>query len=779
MLLHTYFGRDQQFLLRSDLIDGFNEFCATGHGRVLAGSVLGEAIELTQEAAIQIPWVYLAVRPEVGKWTYFRIHAETLSLEWISVSRYQAFKESLIGNHGVEDGWPVEIDFGPFSREFPRLREVHSIGRGLEFLNRQLSGQLLTQADVGLRRLVSFLSLHTIDGRQLMLNPQLDDPEAVRRALRRAQECLKKHDPSAEWADVEPELRGLGFEPGWGRTRTRIGESFQLLQDLLEAPGPDLLESFLARIPMIFNVAIMSPHGYFAQSNVMGLPDTGGQVVYILDQVRALEKEMRGRLHEQGVDYEPQVLVVTRLIPESGNTTCNQRLEPISGTEDARILRVPFRNANGEVVPQWISRFEVWPYLERFALEVQREIVAELATKPDLVIGNYSDGNLVATIVGERLGVTKCTIAHALEKTKYVLSDLYWNDNEEHYHFSCQFTADLIAMNAADFIITSTYQEIAGTAESVGQYESYTSYTLPGLDRVVDGIDVFDPRFNIVSPGADPDIYFPFTETDRRLHGLHQELEARLFEEGHPGTRGRLEDPEKPLLFSMARLDRIKNLTGLTRWYGENDRLRSRANLFIVSGFVDPNDSRDAEEIAEIRRMHELMDEYELDGQMRWICHVDRVMGGELYRFVADRRGVFVQPALFEAFGLTVIEAMVCGLPTFATCFGGPLEIIEHGVSGFHVDPNHGDRAADLIAEFFKECAERPEHWDGISRGGIDRVNSRYTWKLYAGRLMTLSRIYGFWKYMTNLEQAETRRYLELLYGLQYRPRAAKLLEPS
>ena len=33
---------------------------------------------------------------------------------------------------------------------------------------------------------------------------------------------------------------------------------------------------------------------------------------------------------------------------------------------------------------------------------------------------------------------------------------------EDSYHFSCQFTADLIAMNQADFIITSTYQEIAG-----------------------------------------------------------------------------------------------------------------------------------------------------------------------------------------------------------------------------------------------------------------------------------------------------------------------------
>jgi sucrose synthase len=779
MLLHTYFSRNQPFLLRSDLIDGFIEFCATGHGRVLAGSVLGEAIELTQEAAVQVPWVYLAVRPDIGRWTFFRIHAETLRLEWISVSRYQAFKESLIGTDSFDNGWPVEIDFGPFSREFPRLREVHSIGRGLEFLNRQLSGQLLAQADVGLKQLVSFLSLHTINGRQLMLSPQLDDPESVRRALRQAQDYLKKQDSESQWGDVEPELLGLGFEPGWGRTIPRINETLQLLQDLLEAPGPSLLENFLARIPMIFNLAIMSPHGYFAQSDVMGLPDTGGQVVYILDQVRALEKEMRGRIDEQGVDYDPQILVVTRLIPEAGKTTCNKRLEPISGTENARILRVPFRNANGEVVPQWISRFEVWPYLERFALEAQREIVAELTTKPDLVIGNYSDGNLVATIVGERLGVTKCTIAHALEKTKYLLSDLYWRDNEDHYHFSCQFTADLIAMNAADFIITSTFHEIAGTEEGVGQYESYSSYTLPGLYRVVDGIDVFDPRFNIVSPGADPDIYFPYTEMDRRLHGLHPELKSRLLEEGRPDTRGQFEDSEKPVLFSMARLDRIKNLTGLVQWFGESERLRSQVNLFIVAGFVNPEESRDTEETAEIRRMHELMDEYQLDSQMRWVRHVDRVMGGELYRFIADRRGAFVQPALFEAFGLTVIEAMVCGLPTFATCFGGPLEIIEHGVSGFHVDPNHGDRAADAMAEFFEKCSESPEHWDRISLGGIERVNSRYTWKLYAQRLMTLSRIYGFWKYMTNLEQAETRRYLEVLYALQYRPRAATLLGSS
>lgn len=34
---------------------------------------------------------------------------------------------------------------------------------------------------------------------------------------------------------------------------------------------------------------------------------------------------------------------------------------------------------------------------------------------------------------------------------------------------------------------------------------------------------------------------------------------------------------------------------------------------------------------------------------------------------------------------------------------------------------------------------------------------------------MTLSGVYGFWKYVSNLERRETRRYLEMFYALKYR----------
>ncbi|XP_062001381.1 sucrose synthase 2-like isoform X2 [Rosa rugosa] len=187
----------------------------------------------------------------------------------------------------------------------------------------------------------------------------------------------------------------------------------------------------------------------------------GMKVVYILDQVWALENEMLLRIQKQGLDVIPKILIVTRLLPDAKGTTCNQRLERVSGTENTYILRVPFRTKNG-ILRKWISRFDVWPYLETFAEDASNEIAAELQGVPDLIIGNYSDGNLVATLLSYKLGITQCNIAHALEKTKYPDSDIFWKSYEDKYHLSSQFTADLIAMNNADFIITSTYQEIAG-----------------------------------------------------------------------------------------------------------------------------------------------------------------------------------------------------------------------------------------------------------------------------------------------------------------------------
>lgn len=186
-----------------------------------------------------------------------------------------------------------------------------------------------------------------------------------------------------------------------------------------------------------------------------------------------------------------------------------------------------------------------------------------------------------------------------------------------------------------------------------------------------------------------------------------------------------LKDRNKPILFTMARLDRVKNLTGLVEWYGKNSKLRELVNLVVVGG-DRRKESKDLEEQAEMKKMYGLIEEYNLNGQFRWISsQMNRVRNGELYRYICDTKGAFVQPALYEAFGLTVVEAMTCGLPTFATFNGGPAEIIVHGKSGFHIDPYHGDQAAETLVDFFEKCKEDPSHWDKISQGGLKRIEEK------------------------------------------------------
>lgn len=184
---------------------------------------------------------------------------------------------------------------------------------------------------------------------------------------------------------------------------------------------------------------------------------------------------------------------------------------------------------------------------------------------------------------------------------------------------------------------------------------------------------------------------------------------------------------KKPIIFSMARLDVVKNLTGLTEWYAKNKRLRDLVNLVIVGGFFDPSKSKDREEILEIKKMHSMIEKYQLKGQFRWIAaQTDRTSNGEFYRCIADTRGVFVQPAHYEAFGLTVIEAMSCGLVTFATNQGGPAEIIVDGISGFHIDPTNGEESSDKIADFFEKCKIDPDCWNTFSSAGLQRINEWY-----------------------------------------------------
>lgn len=716
---------------------------------------------------------YAVLRPGVGLKRIVRFHPELDHMEDVSRGQYLEIKDAQIQGHEEAAKAGLVLDFSPFFRNFPKVNEPSEMGEGISFLNRHLSAQMYQNPDVFRRALLRFLRHRDLDGVSILAGEHLSKPEILLEELAAVRSLLEDYSLEDPYEDVAHELRTHGFERGWGRTVGDIAENLALLAQVIESSEPARFENLVARLPLIRTVLMVSPHGWFAQDDVLGKPDTGGQVTYVLDQARALEQQMRQQFWECGIDATPKVVILTRLIPNAEGTTCNVPREKILGTEDSWIIRVPFRDQAGEVVPDWISRFCIWPHLEDFAEEAKQFAVTELFGKPDLIIGHYSDGNLVAHRLADELDTTHCACPHALEKTKYLFSDMYWGEMEQDYHFSMQFTADLIAYNSADFIVSSSYREVGGTATEMGMMESYELFTMPGLYRVESGFDPRLARHNIVPPGANEEYFFPNTDHARRVEAVTQHLTERfLGEKPAAGCVGQLNNPDLPIVFAMARMDKIKNLSGLVEVFGKSTSLHDKANLLLITSVNDPALSNDQEEIEEINRTYDLIKQYNVDGHIRWCAaRLDKVETGEIYRIVADRKGVFAQPAFMETFGLTVIEAMVCGLPVVVTCFGGPSEIVVPNVSGIVENPNDQDAFAAALETVISDL----QVWKSYAGGGIQRVQEAFTWGQHANRVLRLANVYAYWNYIDVMNRQALDRYIHTLYHTVYQPRTRSM----
>jgi sucrose synthase len=776
------FVTSQQFgiCLRNGIIQLFRQYCDehSKSQKFRQNSSMFIFLKKAQELFLADGTLVMLHRYAIAKYRFYRIRLDGEYMEEISLNDYLDLRD-LQFLEKKRDNYQLKIDFMPFYDFSPSIRDTRTLGNGIRFLNRYMCSNIFSQPDKWNAKLFEFIQLHQHNGRQLLVNGTLiKDFDTFFNKLEKMLEWLKHKKPEAPYSSVKTRMKKEGFEVGWGNTVSRISETIQTLLDLINEPNDHLLEHFISRVPMplISKIAIISPHGWFGQTNALGKPDTGGQVIYILDQVRALEKHLAKEIRLTGLDVDPKIVVLTRLIPEAQDTTCDQRKEEIFQTDNSYILRVPFRDSQYNIIKHWISRFKIWPYLEAFAEDASRELTGEFEGRPDLIIGNYSDGNLVASLLSDKFDVTQCTIAHALEKTKYAFSDLHWQENEQDYHFSLQYTADIFSMNKSDFIITSTLQEIIGTENTMGQYESYQFFSLPQLYQVVNGVNLFAPKFNVIPPGVDEELYFPYYQKENRIQAKWQQWESRLFEDNSDDIYGSLDHPEKMPIFTMARFDKIKNITGLIQAFGMSKKLQDACNLIFAAGTIHVEDSSDSEERNEIIKAYDLIESYNLHGKIRWLPSINKLDTGEVYRIIADHKGIFVQPALFEAFGLTIIEAMASGIPTFAPKFGGPLEIIEYGISGFLMNTSKPNLMAESLEKFVEHCEKDKTYWKTISENGIKRVHDNFNWNSYSQRMINLAKLYGFWRYaVSGKGMVELDRYCDLIYHFLLKEKAQNL----
>lgn len=68
---------------------------------------------------------------------------------------------------------------------------------------------------------------------------------------------------------------------------------------------------------------------------------------------------------------------------------------------------------------------------------------------------------------------------------------------------------------------------------------------------------------------------------------------------------------------------------------------------------------------------------------------------------------LFVFPSLYEALGISLVEAAACGLPAIGSRTGGIVDVIEDGGSGLLVPPGDGAALAQALRELGKDAERR------------------------------------------------------------------------
>jgi sucrose-phosphate synthase len=427
--------------------------------------------------------------------------------------------------------------------------------------------------------------------------------------------------------------------------------------------------------------------------------DTGGQIKYVVDLAKALAEH----------DAVEKIDLITRRIVDE--TVSDDYAIPVEVLSDkARIVRI---DAGPE---EYIPKEQLWDHLDSF-MDNLTSWLNEQPRMPDVVHSHYADAGYVGVRLANLLGVPLIHTGHSLgrdKRNRLLASGLSHDEIECTYNMARRIDAEEEILANADLVITSTHNEIEA------QYGLYNYY---------------DPeRMSVVPPGTDLTLFHPPQGNEETSFAA--QLPRFLYE------------PDKPLILALSRPDERKNILTLIEAFGESPRLQQVANLLIIAGSRD--DIRDMESGAKsvLTNILLLIDYYDLYGKVAApkAHSADEVPA--IYRLVASSRGVFINPALTEPFGLTLLEAAASGVPIVATENGGPVDIIENCKNGQLIDPL--DKSG--IIEALLNLLENKTIWSQAAKNGIEGVKKHYSW------------------------QAHTRTYLEKIEALpgKYKPIPSK-----
>ncbi|MGA7594129.1 MAG: HAD family hydrolase [Gallionella sp.] len=416
--------------------------------------------------------------------------------------------------------------------------------------------------------------------------------------------------------------------------------------------------------------------------------DTGGQTKYVVELARALgERE----------DVEKVVLLTRRVIDSHVSPDYAEPVEALSGK--ASIVRIEC----GE--QKYLSKEMLWDSLENFS-DNSLAWIKSHGRIPDIIHSHYADAGYVGSRLSHQLGVPLVHTGHSLGRSKrkqLLASGVKRSEIETTYKISRRIEAEETTLGVAERVITSTQQEIE---QQYGLYDFYQP-----------------ERMRVVPPGTDLEKFFP-PQGNEKSSDIANELKRFL------------KQPGKPIILALSRPDPRKNIVALIEAYGESPGLQQAANLVIVAGNRDDIQDMESGSGTVLNNILLVIDRYDLYGKVAYPKHHKPDEVAVLYRLVAASQGVFVNPALTEPFGLTLIEAAACGVPIVATEDGGPVDIIRNCQNGHVINPLDKTAMAETILQTLGYKAE----WRRLARNGIKGVRRHYSWQAHVEKYLSVVR---------------------------------------
>ncbi|KAM7265308.1 hypothetical protein ACFE04_002991 [Oxalis oulophora] len=487
--------------------------------------------------------------------------------------------------------------------------------------------------------------------------------------------------------------------------------------------------------------------------------DTGGQVKYVVELARALGSMpgvyrvdlLTRQVAAPDVHWsygEPAEM----LTPRNADDFTND----LGESSGAYIVRIPFGPRD-----KYIPKELLWPHIPEFvdgALKhimqmsnvLGEQIGCGNAIWPVAIHGHYADAGDSAALLSGALNVPMLFTGHSLgrDKLEQLLKQSRTSRDEINttYKIMRRIEAEELSLDSSEVLITSTRQEIEEQWRLYDGFDPILERKIRArIRRNVSCYGRFTPRMAVIPPGME----FHHIVTVDDVDNSEAQGNGDYANSPDPPIWSEImrffTNARKPMILALARPDPKKNITTLVKAFGECRQLRELANLTLIMGNRDGIDEMSSTNASVLLSVIKLIDKYDLYGQVSYPKHHKQYEVPDIYRLAAKTKGVFINPAFIEPFGLTLIEAAAYGLPIVATKNGGPVDIIGTLDNGLLIDPHDDHSIADALLQLVAD-----KHlWSKCRQNGLKNIHL-FSWpehcKTYLTRIASFKPRFPQWQ---------------------------------